>query len=346
MFEREAARCTRALDGAEFVGGKDAVSFGGQLLRNAVLDRLRFVGEQHDRRVLVDWPHHHCVGVERDLYISPNLGWPERRICARGRGYDEVGGVLRSRGNRGRHTRWRLGACEQQACHHDELNPGHRARFYASASPCAVWLSVPLLWLGEARAGSLHTRMPPLAPHHRHSFQDYLDIEQMSAVRHEFFEGEIYAMAGGTPEHAALAGALLVLLGGQLRGGPCRMYPSDLRIRIRESGLATYPDAAAICGAVEKDPDSPTHVTNPIAVFEVLSPSTELYDRGEKRAHYQKLPSLQLYVLVAQSHRTLEVWRRRGQQWEHEVFVSGQTVTLAAIGGTLDVDTLYVEAGL
>jgi Uma2 family endonuclease len=118
-----------------------------------------------------------------------------------------------------------------------------------------------------------------------YTLEDYLGVEEMSAVRHELVDGQIFAMAGGTPEHAALSAAVLVVLGSKLLGGRCRPYSADLRIRVLATGLATYPDAAVICGEPERDPSSPTHVTNPTVVVEVLSTSTEEYDRGEKREH-------------------------------------------------------------
>ncbi len=189
--------------------------------------------------------------------------------------------------------------------------------------------------------------MTTVAPRHRYTFRDYLDVEEMSAIRHEFLGGEIYAMAGGTPEHAALSAALIVRLGTLLRGGPCRVYTSDLRVRVRATGLATYPDAAIICGPLERDPDSPTHVTNPTVLFEVLSPGTEEYDRGEKREHYQQIESLREYVLVAQDARKVEVWRRAAAgAWSPAVYAAGQILELASVGGSLSVDELYREAGL
>jgi len=188
--------------------------------------------------------------------------------------------------------------------------------------------------------------MSTTAPRHRHTWQDYLDVEEMSDVRHEFLDGEIYAMAGGTPQHAALAAALVVQLGQQLRGRPCRVYGSDLRVRVRETGLATYPDAAVVCDPVETDPASPTHVTNPRALFEVLSPSTEEYDRGEKRLHYQKLSSLEEYVLLAQDRRRAEVWKRGTGGWAETVVGPGHAVALESIDCKLNLDELYEEAGL
>jgi len=181
-------------------------------------------------------------------------------------------------------------------------------------------------------------------PRHHHSFRDYLDVEEVSTVKHEYLAGEIYAMAGGTPEHAALSAALIVLIGERLRRGPCRIYTSDLRVRVTATGLATYPDAAVICGPLTRDPESPSHVTNPTVVFEVLSSGTEAYDLGEKREHYQQIDSLQLYVVIAQDRPAIETWRRDGETWIHAVWTSGQTIALDAIGCDLAVDELYREA--
>src|SRR5262249_5992749 len=149
-----------------------------------------------------------------------------------------------------------------------------------------------------------------VAPSRRYTLEDYLSVEEMSAVRHEFLDGEIFAMAGGTPEHAALSAAIVVLLGSRLQGRLCRPYSADLRIRIVESGLATYADASVICGDPVRDPPSPSHVTNPSVLVEVLSSSTEEYDRGEKWLHYQRIASLGEYVLIAQDRREIEVYAR------------------------------------
>jgi Uma2 family endonuclease len=186
-----------------------------------------------------------------------------------------------------------------------------------------------------------------VAPSRRYTFDDYLSVEEMSAVRHEFLDGEIFAMAGGTPEHAALSAAVVVFLGARLEGRPCRPYSADLRIRIVATGLATYADASVICGDPIRDAASPSHVTNPCVIVEVLSPSTEAYDRGEKREHYQQIASLREYVLVAQDHREVEVHSRvTGGGWRHRVHGPGQVVELPSIGVRFSVDELYRAAGV
>lgn len=186
--------------------------------------------------------------------------------------------------------------------------------------------------------------MPLPAPRHHYSFAEYLDVEEISQVRHEYYAGEIYAMAGGTPEHAAIAAAVTAALGRQLVGKPCRVYSSDLRVRIVATGLATYPDVTVICGPSERDPESPTHVVNPKLVVEVLSPSTEAYDRTEKLQHYQQVPSLDAIVLVEADGHQVTLWARQGAAFEFRTFGAGETVPLDVIGCTLAVDELYAAA--
>ena len=179
-----------------------------------------------------------------------------------------------------------------------------------------------------------------------YTLEDYLGVEEMSGVRHELVDGQIFAMAGGTPEHAALAASAVVLLGSKLRGKPYRPYSGDLRIRVLATGLATYPDAAVICGEPARDPSSVTHVTNPTVVIEVLSPSTEAYDRGEKREHYQQIEALREYVLVSQHQRRVEVFRRVDSGWTRDVYEAGSTIDLASLGISLSTDELYDDAGV
>jgi len=189
--------------------------------------------------------------------------------------------------------------------------------------------------------------MVALFSRRNYTLEDYLSVEEMSSVRHELVDGQIFAMAGGTPEHAALSAAIVVLLGGKLRGSRCRPYSAELRIRVLATGLATYADAAIICGDPERDPDSRTHVTNPSVVVEVLSTSTEEYDRGEKREHYQQIATLQAYVLVAQDRRRVEVFHRAaGAGWEHRVHDAGAEILIPGLGLTFSTDELYELAGL
>jgi Uma2 family endonuclease len=158
-----------------------------------------------------------------------------------------------------------------------------------------------------------------IAPAHRvkYNFADYLALEASSNVKHEFLDGQIYGMTGGTPERAALKAAVTGLLFGQVRGGKCRVHDSDLRVRVLETGLATYPDVTVVCGPRELDPADSNTVTNPTLIVEVLSHSTEEYDRGDKFEHYKRVPTLMQYVLVSQgdASETFAPWssnRSRG----------------------------------
>lgn len=150
-------------------------------------------------------------------------------------------------------------------------------------------------------------------------------------------------MAGGTPEHAALAAAVIGLLFEQLRGGRCRAYDADLRVRT-PSGLATYPDVTVICGPTERDPDDQQAVTNPTVIIEVLSRSTEEYDRGDKFEHYKSLPSLRQYILVSHRDHSMELWTRDDDRgWTSATIREGALAELV-IDARLDVRELYAAA--
>jgi Uma2 family endonuclease len=182
------------------------------------------------------------------------------------------------------------------------------------------------------------------APRHRYSFEEYLELEEVAGVRHEFYAGEIYAIAGGTPERAAMAAAITTILARQLDSTPCRVYSSDLRIRVAATGLATYPDVTVVCGRSERDSNSRTHVTNPKLLVEVLSSATAAYDRGEKLEHYRQIPSLEAVVLVDHEAPCIEVWTRGPQGWTESRFSSGEVVPLTAIRCVLAVDDVYAAA--
>jgi len=179
----------------------------------------------------------------------------------------------------------------------------------------------------------------------RFSFEDYLDLEVDSLVKHEFLDGQVWAMSGGSPAHAAIAGAIIALLTQGLRGRRCRVFTSDLRIRVPSSGLGTYPDASVICGAIELDPaDQKGHTaTNPIVLVEVLSPTTAGYDRGEKLAHYQSISSLREVMLVAHDEQRVDLWRRVDDHWTQLTFRAGETVVLDSVGCRLPVADLYFD---
>lgn len=187
--------------------------------------------------------------------------------------------------------------------------------------------------------------MPPMAPLARGmTYPEYLVMERASAERHELLRGEVYAMAGGSPEHGALAAAWIGELRVALAGKPCRVFTSDVRVRIRETGLTTYPDVSVVCGRLESDADDPDAIVNPVLLVEVLSELSEAYDRGAKAAHYRRIPSLREYVLASQSEPLIEVYRRNAEG-RFELFEArlDDTVDLASIGVSLSVRAIYAN---
>ena len=176
----------------------------------------------------------------------------------------------------------------------------------------------------------------------RFTFAEYVRLEAESRVKHEFLDGVAYAMAGGTPAHAAIAMAIGAALSVQLSGRRCRVFSSDLRIRAGVTGLATYPDVTVICGGIASDPDDASTALNPTVVVEVASPSTEGYDRGEKLAHYKTIAELREVVIAAHDRPQLEVHRREADgSWSLRVASKGERAELASIGAELDVDAVY-----
>ena len=174
------------------------------------------------------------------------------------------------------------------------------------------------------------------------SHEACLALERSTDQRYEWFDGHIYAMAGGTVAHAALAGAIIGELRALSLGCDCLVLSSDAKLRVLATGLATYPDGSVVCGPLSTDPSDANVVTNPTLVFEVLSDSTEGYDRGKKFENYQQIPSLRDYVLVSQYAKRIEVFSREGEgQWTLRVAGAGQSVQLTAMAGVIEVDRVY-----
>jgi Uma2 family endonuclease len=178
---------------------------------------------------------------------------------------------------------------------------------------------------------------------HRYTYEEYLAYERDSGLKHEYEDGEIYAMAGGSRRHNALASRVSAALEAARKPG-CIAFQSDQKVRILATGKATYPDASMVCGPIEGDSADPTGntITNPTLLVEVLSPSTEEEDRGNKWQHYQLIPSLSEYILVSQSHARVECYRRlESGVWEYRDVTEG-TVALAT-GATIDIAALYAD---
>lgn len=141
--------------------------------------------------------------------------------------------------------------------------------------------------------------------------QEYLTIERTSQQRNEYFNGEIFAMGGASERHNLIVGNVFASLHAQIRGKPCKVYSSDMRVKISETGLYTYPDIVALCGEATFDDEQQDTLLNPQVIIEVLSKSTEGYDRGEKFAHYRRTESLLEYVLISQDKTRIEYYIRR-----------------------------------
>ena len=178
----------------------------------------------------------------------------------------------------------------------------------------------------------------------RYTFAEYLEREAKSEVKHEYVNGEIFAMAGGTIEHSRLSVNVAAELRGALRGKPCNVFNTDLRHRVLATGLATYPDVSVVCGKAQRDPQDDHAVTNPVLLAEVLSDSTESYDRNEKWAHYRRIPSLRDYLLVSQYERRIEHYHRNEDgTWTLRDARPGDVIDVAAIGVRLSVDDIYFD---
>lgn len=173
-----------------------------------------------------------------------------------------------------------------------------------------------------------------------YTYAEYLALEDESPIRHEYLDGEIYAMAGGSPDHAALAAAVIGILAGQLSPG-CRSFTSDLRVRIPATGLSTYPDVAVVCGRTQRADDDALAIVNPVLLVEVTSSSTEDYDHGEKLRQYTHLPSVREVLLASHREPLLTLHRREADGWTTLQARRGDVLELASVGVRIAVDDVY-----
>jgi Uma2 family endonuclease len=184
---------------------------------------------------------------------------------------------------------------------------------------------------------------PMALPAPRSTYAEYLEIEASSELRHEFVDGVVYAMAGGTPEHARLLMAVGAELRSALGSKGCAVYGSELKIRVEATNRSTYADVVVICGPERLSAIDRNAVINPTVIVEVLSPSTEASDRGEKWRHYQRIDSLREYVLVSQGEPYVEVFRRDGDEWVLRTATAGQMLELPSQGVRIPVDAIYAD---
>lgn len=174
-----------------------------------------------------------------------------------------------------------------------------------------------------------------------YSLDEYLTIDAASRERHEFWQGAILAMAGGSPRHNLITANVTAALVTRLRGKGCRAYSADQRIRTPE-GLYSYADVSVFCGEVELAPGLEPTALNPALLGEVLSPSTRAYDRGEKRELYQEIASLRDLLLVEQHEPVVEHWFRAGDRFELRVVRNlDSSIVLTACDLVLPLSELY-----
>jgi len=176
----------------------------------------------------------------------------------------------------------------------------------------------------------------------------YLAFERTSTTKHEYYAGQIYAMTGAKEPHNLIAGNTHASLHQQLRQRPCRVYQSDMRVKVSRTSLNTYPDVVVICGQPQFTDTAHDAVVNPIVLIEVLSPSTERYDRGMKFEHYRTIESLRAYVLIAQDHQHIECYTRQdtGQWLLQEASAPNEYITLHPIACILTIDDIYEKVDL
>ena len=183
---------------------------------------------------------------------------------------------------------------------------------------------------------------------HRYTYAQYVALERESPTKHEFFDGEIYAMAGGSEDHSALALNVLAALLGAVGDRPCRVHTSDLRIYVEAVGLATFPDGSVICGPLQQHAPSPNATAlNPLVLLEVTSDSSEEYDTGEKLDAYKTIPTLREVILVSHRERRITIQRRDAAgSWAMRVAIAGGRIVVESLGAELVVDTIYRNSSI
>jgi Uma2 family endonuclease len=176
----------------------------------------------------------------------------------------------------------------------------------------------------------------------RYTPEEYLALERAAEHKSEYLDGQIYAMTGASRKHNLIAGNVFRELSTQLRRRPCEVYMSDMRVKVSETGLYTYPDVVAVCGEPRFEGAEVDTLLNPLTIIEVLSESTEAYDRGKKFAHYRRLELLAEYVLIAQDRMHVERYRRQGEQWVlTEVSEPDGLLPLESLGCMLRLQDIY-----
>lgn len=181
-----------------------------------------------------------------------------------------------------------------------------------------------------------------MLPKHYWTEAEYLAFERSSLTKHEYFDGEIYDMVGGSARHSQIAANAIVAFSTLLRGRPCRVYTSDLGVKLARAHV--YPDVTVVCGAPRFLDDKEDRLLNPTLILEVLSPSTEAHDRGKKLERYQALESLQACLLAAQDEPQLELYTRHAEGWLYTRHIGLEAVAeIPLLGIGLALAALYSD---
>jgi len=175
--------------------------------------------------------------------------------------------------------------------------------------------------------------------------EEYLARERAADYKSEYFDGEIFAMAGASEPHNLIGGNVFAKLHAQLENRPCKPYSSDMRLKVSPTGLYTYPDVVVVCGEAQFDDDEFDTLLNPTVIVEILSKSTEIHDRTTKFEHYSKLKSLQEYLLVAQTRPHVELFAKQNEgSWMLSRFENFEDIVkLASIDCELALKNIYAK---
>lgn len=173
--------------------------------------------------------------------------------------------------------------------------------------------------------------------------QEYLIRDRQASCKSEFHQGEVFAIGGGSANHSLIAANFVREAGNALKDKPCTVFNSDLRVQVRSTGLYTYPDATIVCGEREFDDDQRDTIINPTVIVEVLSDSTEKYDRGKKANHYRQIASLKELLLITQGRPHVERFTRqpKGDWMFHEQYDLSADFELKSLGIFVAISELY-----
>ena len=177
------------------------------------------------------------------------------------------------------------------------------------------------------------------------SIAEYYRLEAAALEKSDWYQGEMFNRAGGSTNHSRIKVNLAFSMRRELTGGPCEPLDGDQRLAIKETGLRTYPDLSIYCGPIEYDPEDPSGqtATNPTTIFEVLSDSTEAYDRGLKADHFRRIPGLRAYAFLSQHEAHVELYERQDDgSWRFtEARGTGSKLGINSLGITLDLGEIY-----